>query len=275
MVINGNKMAQDILDGVRATVAELPFTPVFCDVLVGNNPVSLSYVKIKGKKAEQAGISFVLEQLPQTVSQEEVIEKITRLNKITHMCGLIVQLPLPPHINRQLVLDVINPALDVDCLGSQNTGDFYNRNFKLVPPTAAAIMEIVDGLPEQYHKGKFVVIGNGQLVGRPVSELLRARGVDVVIANSSTIDLPALCREADVLITATGQASLVTKGFIKPGAAVIDAGTAEMDGGIVGDVEYQGVSEAAGYITPVPGGVGPITVAMLLKNVVTVARSLQ
>lgn len=274
-ILDGRKIANNILESLKAEIAKLQFQPLFCDVLVGNDPVSLSYVKIKGRTAESIGLKFLLEQLPEDILQEELIKKVVYLNAQKNLCGLIVQLPLPAHISRADVLDVISPNLDVDCLGTKNSQNFYDGKVSLMPPTAAAVMSLVDELPDNLKGGKFVMVGQGQLVGKPVSHILRQKKYEVTVADKFTTNLSELCRTADVLISATGRANLITKDFIKSGAAIIDAGTAEMDGGIVGDVDFESVKDIAGYITPVPGGVGPITVAMLLKNVVEVAKSLK
>ncbi len=269
MIIDGKKIAEEIIFKIKQDVAKLKFKPVFCDVLVGNDPVSLSYVKIKGRTAKKAGFKFLLEHLPENTTQIELSKKIEELNSFPNMCGLIIQLPLPPHINRQEALDKIDPKLDVDCLGSKSSLTGFSN---LLPPTAAAVMEIIDSLPKTYLEGQFVIVGQGQLVGKPVTQLLKNRGLKVMVANSKTENLQEVCKSGDVLITATGRPGLFTKDFIKNGAAVIDAGTAEMDGGIVGDIDFESAKDVALYITPVPGGVGPITVARLLKNVYLVAE---
>jgi methylenetetrahydrofolate dehydrogenase (NADP+)/methenyltetrahydrofolate cyclohydrolase len=272
MVIDGRHISANILHKLKKEVAGLPFKPVFCDVLVGDNPVSASYVKIKEKRAESIGLSFRLEQVPENTSESALVEKILELNKTKNMCGLIVQLPLPSHMDRQVILDAIDSRLDVDCLGSVNAEKFYAGHPGLVPPTAGAVMALVDELPESVKSGNFVVVGQGQLVGKPVAYLLRQRGIRCVVTDRTTVDLANVTRTADVLICATGQGGLITENFVKPGCAIIDAGTAEMDGGIVGDVDFESVKNIAGFITPVPGGVGPVTVSMLLYNVVEVAR---
>ncbi len=265
VLLDGRKIANDILVQLKTENSQLPFQPVFCDVLVGDNPVSLSYVKIKGRTAEAVGLKFIMQQLPENIPQADLINKISELNQIENMCGLIVQLPLPPHLNRQAVLDAIDPRLDVDCLGKRGYAP-------LIPPTAAAVMSLVGELPDNLKSGHFVIVGQGQLVGKPVSFLLKQRNYKVIVADRATPNLSTLTKTADVLISGTGQANLITADFVKPGAAVIDAGTAEMDGGIVGDVDFESLKNIAGYVSPVPGGVGPLTVAMLLKNVVEVAK---
>ena len=272
MLLDGKKIAEHILDQLKIDVAALPMQPIFCDILVGNDPVSLSYVKIKGKTAESCGITFLLVQLPEDILQSQLEEKIRELQSTPSLCGLILQLPLPNHLDRQQALNAIGPELDVDCLGSQNSDLLYAGKAALIPPTAAAILKMVEALPQSQQSGKFVVVGQGQLVGKPITALLRQQGKDVAVTDKTTQNLPEITKTADVLICGTGQAGLIDQSFVKSGAAVIDAGTAEIDGGIVGDVNFESVREIAGFLTPVPGGVGPITVSMLLYNVVAVAK---
>ena len=188
------------------------------------------------------------------------------------MCGLIVQLPLPEHLDRQAVLDAIDPKIDVDCTGKINTDLFYHGKAYVEFPTAAAVMEILDNSNDNLAGKKCLVIGYGQLVGRPVSFLLEQRGLKVDVARSKTENILELMKEADVIVSAVGKPKLVAGDKIKPGCIVIDAGTAESDGGIVGDVDFETVKDVAGFVSPVPGGVGPVTVAKLLFNVLKVAK---
>ncbi len=272
VILDGKFIASRILKHLKAETAQLQFQPLFCDILVGSDPVSLSYVKIKGRTAESAGLKFLLDQLPENISQQDLIKRIMELNQLPDLRGLIVQLPLPAHLDRQVILNSINPHWDVDCLGETNAQNFYNGSIKIVPPTAGAVMTIIDTLPEKFHSGNFVIVGQGQLVGKPLAMLLRRRNYKLTVADSKTENLSALTKTADVLISGTGHANLITAAHVKPGAAIIDAGTAEMDGGIVGDVDYEAVKDIAAFITPVPGGVGPVTVAKLLSNVVEAAK---
>lgn len=273
-LIDGRRIAASVTARVREQILSLPFTPLFCDLMLGSDPVQLSYVKLKGLTAQRLGLSFRLEQLPASSSQDEVVQTISRLNRLPNLSGLIVQLPLPGGLNRRQVLDAVDPRVDVDCLGSRASAEFYaGRSGAIVPPTAAAVLEVLDSLGLSLGMLRFAVVGQGELVGRPVSFLLERRGYQTMRADRSTEDLAALTRSADVVISATGQPGTITGAHIKPGAVVIDAGTAESGGGIVGDVDQRAVAPLASRLSPVPGGVGPVTVAMLLKNVVAVARS--
>jgi methylenetetrahydrofolate dehydrogenase (NADP+)/methenyltetrahydrofolate cyclohydrolase len=273
MIIDGRKIAAQIKERLKAEVAALSFQPVFCDILVGDNAVSAQYVAMKGKAAQEVGIRFERADLPGGATTEQVIETIERLNREPHMSGLIVQLPLPSHIDRKKVLDAIDPRIDVDSTGEANTTLFYDGKGALVFPTAAAVMELLDSTGVNLTGKNILMVGQGALVGRPVTFLLRQRGLNVTTADIDTKDVPGLIRQADVVISATGQGKMIKGDMIKPGAIIIDAGTSESDSGIVGDVDFDSVAPVASFLSPVPGGVGPVTVAKLLENVVKVARN--
>ncbi len=274
-IIDGRKLNKEILAQVKDEVATLPFIPIFCDVLVGGDPASKQYVQMKAKTAESIGIKFHNANFPGTITTEELIKEIKVLNMIEHMCGIIVQLPLPAHIDRQAVLDAIDPTLDVDCLGSVASEKFYNNENKIGFPTALACMAALDTLNLNLSEKNIVVLGQGLLVGKPVAALLHFRGLQPTLVTRQTENKEELIKNADVLICGTGQGKYITGEMIKPGAVLIDAGTSESNGGIVGDVDLDSVKEVAGFVSPVPGGVGPVTVAMLLKNVLQVAKNLK
>jgi methylenetetrahydrofolate dehydrogenase (NADP+)/methenyltetrahydrofolate cyclohydrolase len=271
-IIDGKKISERILTELKTEVSKIPFKPLFCDVLVGNDPVSLSYVKIKGRCAEKIGISFKLVRFPENIAEEELIGEIKNLNQMENICGLIVQLPLPADLDKRAILDAIDPVIDVDCMGTVNSQKFYAGDLRLPPPTAAAIMIILDSINADLTNKNILVIGQGKLVGKPVSFLLEKRGLKINVADKYTKDIPTLIGAADILITAAGKAGLIRGAMIKPGSIVIDAGTSESNGGIVGDVDFKSVSAKAAYVSPVPGGVGPVTVSMLLKNVLYSAK---
>ncbi len=271
MVIDGREIAKGILDEVKSAVSGLHFKPVFCDILVGSDPVSQSYVNIKAKTAEKCGMDFYPAQFPESISQEDLIKEVVRLNSVKNICGLIVQLPLPEHLSKEAVLEAINPEIDVDCIGEKNLQKFYSGNPKFIPPTAGSILQVLEKNPQGIEGKKILVIGQGFLVGKPVSYLLKAKGLDVSTADKDVKDLGALARQADIIISGTGSPKLIKAEMIKPGSVVIDAGTAESSGQIMGDVDFESVKDVAFAVTPVPGGIGPITVAMLLKNILQVA----
>jgi len=271
-LLDGRKIAEQILEQVKLEVSKLSFQPVFCDVLAGEDPASKQYVRMKAKAAERVGIRFREANYPSTIATHNLTAEIKKIGQEPNICGMIVQLPLPPSLDRQMVLDAIDPNIDVDCTGKVNTELFYSGQADVEFPTAAAVLVILDSLKQNLAGLNILVIGQGQLVGRPVAYLLKKRGLNVNVADKFTTDIDSLIKTADVIITATGKAKLITGEKIKPGAIIIDAGSSELDGGIVGDVDFDSVSNVAGFVSPVPGGVGPVTVAMLLNNVLKVAK---
>lgn len=273
MTIDGREISAKILAELKSEVSRLPFVPVFCDCLVGDDPASRQYVAMKARAAEKIGMKFREANFKANVSAQEIISQIKNISQEPNMCGLIVQLPLPKNMPRQEILDAVDPEVDVDCTGYKNLEDFYKGKIFFVPPTAAAIIAMLDSLGNELSAKNFLVMGQGELVGKPVTFLLKEKGYNVNIADINTKNTDELLNAADVVISATGKGGLITGQKIKPGAIVIDAGTSESNGGIVGDADFQSVSQVASYISPVPGGVGPVTVAMLLKNVVKAAKN--
>lgn len=274
-IIDGKKLSKEILVKVKIEVARLPFQPVFCDVLVGGDPASVQYVKMKGRKAEAVGIYFHNANFPLDITTEKLVKEIKALNKIKDMCGIIVQLPLPSHLDRQTILDAIDPHLDVDCLGTSASLKFYN-NYEgkddLGFPTALACMALLDSVGLDLRTKNIVALGQGELVGKPVTALLRYRGLNPVVITRSTENKEELIKKADVIISGIGHGRHITGDMIKQGVILIDAGTSESNNAIVGDVDLESVRNVASYVSPVPGGVGPMTVAMLLSNVLKVAK---
>jgi methylenetetrahydrofolate dehydrogenase (NADP+) / methenyltetrahydrofolate cyclohydrolase len=273
--INGNEIAQKILSQLALEVRRFAFAPVFVDVLIGEDTVAASYVKIKSKRAEEIGIKFELVQLASNTTTEEVVTRLKNLQRDPYLSGLIVQLPLPSQLDRKTILDAIDPRVDVDCLGDENNQKFYENKSSITPPTAGAVAEILDHLKLNLDSLNFLVIGQGELVGKPVTHLLKSRGYKVETADASTANLKELSLNADIIISAVGQPKLVSGEMIKSGAILIDCGTSESAGSIVGDVDTDSVSLKARYLAPVPGGVGPVTVAKLLSNIVEVAKDLE
>ena len=280
-IIDGKKLSEQVLAKVKNEVATLSFQPVFCDVLVGNDPASVQYVKMKMFMAEKIGIHFHNATFHASINTNDLIKEIKILNKLPNMCGIIIQLPLSEHINRQMVLDSIDPKLDVDCLGSIASEKFYNNENAIGYPTALACMAILDSLDLDNNPStllrtrKIVVLGQGILVGKPVTALLKFRGLNPIVITSKTGNKEEFIKQADIVISGIGKGKYITGNMIKKGAVLIDAGTSESEGGIVGDIDLESVKDFAGYVSPVPGGVGPVTVAMLLNNVLTVAKNLK
>ncbi len=274
-IIDGRKISKDILEKVKTEVEKLSFTPVFCDVLVGGDPVSKQYVDLKARMAERAGMSFYDAKFPENISTEELVHEIQELNRIKNMCGIIVQLPLPKHLDTKVILDSIDPKLDVDCLGEKTNEEFKNGIGFLIPPTASACLALLDSATVDLTLKKIVVFGNGELVGKPVTVLLKQKGFTPIVLDSKSTDIEVALKNADVIISGIGQGSFIKGEMVQENVIIIDAGTSESGAGIVGDVDFDSVKDRAGCISPVPGGVGPVTVAMLFKNVLAVAKHIQ
>ena len=272
ILIDGKKLSQEILTQTKTEIEKLSFQPVFCDILVGDNKVSLQYVNMKAQKATSVGILFHRANFPESINTEELVKEIKNLNQIPNMCGIILQLPLPSHIDAQTALDAVDPKLDVDCLGSIRGEKFYSGDTEIGFPTALACMELLNSLNLDLKDKKIVVLGQGNLVGRPVTTLFNFLKIFPTVIRSQTEGKEVLIKEADIIISGIGKGKYITGDMIKKGAILIDAGTSESGSGIVGDVDLESVKDVASYVSPVPGGVGPMTVAMLLKNVLTVAK---
>ena len=278
-IIDGKKLREKILTKIKKEVASLSFQPVFCDVLVGGDSSSVQYVRMKMKTAESVGIKFHNASFPAAITTEELVEEIKKINKIENMCGIIVQLPLPPSLDRRTVLDAIDSHLDVDCLGNVASTEFYDGKTSLGFPTALACMalldSVVDSLNLNLKEKNIVVLGRGELVGKPVTALLHFRGLSPSVISSQTENKETLIKNADIIISGIGHGKYITGDMIKKGVILIDAGTSESSGAIVGDVDLESVKDVASFVSPVPGGVGPVTVAMLLNNVLNVAKNLK
>ncbi len=271
-LIDGKKISKEILDTVAADVAVLPFQPVFCDVLVGDDKPSVQYVGMKAKAATSVGMLFHAANFPVSITTEKLVEEIKKISEIPNMCGIILQLPLPAHIDLQTALDAVPAELDVDCLSTVSSKNFYEGKGAIAFPTALACMSALDSIKVDLSNKNIVVLGQGKLVGLPVTSLLKSRGLSPTPATNTTPNKEQIVKNADILISAIGQGKYITRDMLKEGVILIDAGTSEVGGGIVGDVDFDSVKDKASYIAPVPGGVGPITVAMLLRNVLDVAK---
>ncbi len=273
-IIDGKKIRDEILHKVKNEVANLEFQPIFCDVLVGDNPTSEQYVKMKARYAESVGIKFHSVRFVESATTNDLIEEIRKINNMKDMCGLIVQLPLPKNFNEQEILNTVSTDIDVDCLNEKTSELFYRGEGEIKFPTALACMHILDSLNIEMTGKNILVIGQGVLVGRPVTYLLEERGfkVDVLISSTEENVKRELIKNADIIVSAAGQEKIIKGDMIKPGVIIIDAGTSESGGGIVGDVDIESIVDIECTVSPVPGGVGPVTVAMLLNNVLQVAK---
>ncbi|EAE2396728.1 bifunctional methylenetetrahydrofolate dehydrogenase/methenyltetrahydrofolate cyclohydrolase FolD [Listeria monocytogenes] len=275
-IIDGKKLAKEIQEKVTREVAELVKEgkkPGLAVVLVGDNQASRTYVRNKQKRTEEAGMKSVLIELPENVTEEKLLSVVEELNEDKTIHGILVQLPLPEHISEEKVIDTISYDKDVDGFHPVNVGNLFIGKDSFVPCTPAGIIELIKSTGTQIEGKRAVVIGRSNIVGKPVAQLLLNENATVTIAHSRTKDLPRVAKEADILVVATGLAKFVKKDYIKPGAIVIDVGMdRDENNKLCGDVDFDDVVEEAGFITPVPGGVGPMTITMLLANTLKAAK---
>ena len=271
-IIDGKAVAAALRAEVAARVAGLSFQPGLTVVLVGDDPASAVYVRSKDRAAREAGIAAHTIRLPAETTEAALLAEVRRLNDDPTVDGILVQLPLPAHIRAQAVIEAIDPAKDVDGFHPLNTGHLADGRPTLVPCTPAGVMKLLSHADISLSGARALVIGRSTIVGRPVAALLLGANATVTIAHSRTRDLPAECRRADVVIAAIGQPEFVQGDWIAPGATVIDVGINRLpDGRLVGDAAYEACAARAGAITPVPGGVGPMTIACLMENTVKAA----
>jgi methylenetetrahydrofolate dehydrogenase (NADP+) / methenyltetrahydrofolate cyclohydrolase len=293
ILIDGKAAATAIENEVREAAASLPYAPGLVAVRVGNDPASEIYVRNKAKKARELGIVGTELIFPSDLTEEALLAEVRRLNADDAVDGILVQLPLPRHVDARRVIDTIDPAKDVDGFHPINVGLLHLGRKCLVPCTPAGVMHLIDSTGVALEGASAVVIGRSDIVGKPMSALLLRRNATVTICHSRTRDLGAVVRHADVVVAAVGRPFTVTGEMVKPGAVVIDVGMNRLDSSwasrlandehksrtlakhgsvLVGDVDFAAVREVAGFITPVPGGVGPMTIAMLMRNTLDAAR---
>ncbi len=273
MIIDGRAVATRLRGELAAEITSLPFRPGLAVVLVGDDPASAVYVRNKDKAALGVGIAARTIRLPGPTTQAELLAVVGELNADPAIDGILVQLPVPPQISAIAVIEAIDPAKDVDGLHPMNAGRLAAGTPVMVPCTPLGVMRLLADVGARLSGARAVVIGRSGLVGRPMASLLTAADATVVVAHSRTVDLAGECRRADVLVSAMGKPGFVRGDWIKPGAIVIDVGTTRLaDGGLGGDVAFDEAVTVAGAITPVPGGVGPMTIACLLENTLIAAR---
>ena len=271
-LIDGKAVAATLRAEVAEKVRAAGFTPGLAVVLVGEDPASSVYVRTKDRAAREAGIDARTIRLPADTSQTDLLGVIRTLNTDPAIDGILVQLPLPNGIDARAVIEAIDPAKDVDGFHPVNVGHLANGHPALVPCTPLGVMKLLRSAGIETRGARAVVLGRSAIVGRPMAALLLTADATVTIAHSRTRDLPAECRGADILIAAVGRPEMVRGDWIKPGAAVIDVGINRLpDGRLTGDAAFASCAGVAGAITPVPGGVGPMTVACLLENTLTAA----
>ena len=276
-LLDGKSLAAQVLSTLKSEVAALAqrgIRPGLAVVLAGDNPASRVYVRNKVRACEETGVRSELYELPASVSEAALVDRVLALNDDADVHGILVQLPLPKQVAAHKVLEAISPAKDVDGFHEANLGALLAGAPRMVPCTPAGVMRLLEHGGVPLAGAQAVVIGRSNIVGKPLALLLLQQDASVTICHSKSRDLAAIARSADVLVAAVGRPKLVTGDMVKPGACVIDVGVNRLaDGSLAGDVDFAAAAAVAGAITPVPGGVGPMTIAMLLENCVRAARA--
>ncbi|MCD7879841.1 MAG: bifunctional 5,10-methylenetetrahydrofolate dehydrogenase/5,10-methenyltetrahydrofolate cyclohydrolase [Candidatus Gastranaerophilales bacterium] len=267
IILDGKKLSEKIIENLKEKTSVLIKKPKLAVLLAGNNPASQIYVRNKQKKAEYAGFESILIPLPENATEENILEHIYILNEDSSINAILIQLPLPNHINKQKILEAIEPIKDVDGFTSYNFGRLA-LGYKpyAVPCTPKGIIRLLDEYNISLEGKKVLVIGRSNIVGKPVSILCQKKNATVIMANSYTKNLKDISNNSEIIISAAGSSKFLTPEYIPHGAVVIDVGINRTDCGLTGDVDFAGVINKTSYITPVPGGVGPMTIAMLLEN---------
>lgn len=277
-IINGKQISEEIREGIALEVQQLSkqgVRPGLAVVLVGDDPASHVYVRNKEKACHDLGFYSEVHRLPADSSQEEVLALVDKLNKQSSIHGILVQLPLPGHIQEKAVIDAIAVEKDVDGFHPVNVGNLVIGDDSLLPCTPAGVIELIKRTGVEISGKHAVVIGRSNIVGKPVSLLLQRENATVTMCHSRTSNMPEVAKQADILVVAIGRANMIDASYVKPGAVVIDVGMNRLENGkLAGDVDFASVKEISGPITPVPGGVGPMTITMLMKNTLLAAKRL-
>jgi methylenetetrahydrofolate dehydrogenase (NADP+)/methenyltetrahydrofolate cyclohydrolase len=282
-ILDGKKLAKELRSELAEEVIEFiqnnAVVPCLAAVLVGDDPASEVYVRNKRVACEAAGIESQLHRLGAGASLDELLQLVAKLNKDHDVHGILVQSPLPPQIEPARVVQAVNPAKDVDAFHPENVGRLVQGRPRFLPCTPHGIQQLLMRSGIEIAGRHVVIVGRSDIVGKPLAIMLSQKGkggdATVTVCHSRTPDLPSITRQADILVVAIGRAKLVTADMVKPGATVVDVGINRTEDGLVGDVDFDAVREVAGAITPVPGGVGPLTIAMLLRNTLQAAESLE
>lgn len=275
-IIDGKSIAKELRESLAPRVAALKeqgITPGLTVIVVGDDPASAIYVRNKERACVKLGMNSQVLRFPTETTQEEILNTVRLLNQDDSVHGILVQLPLPPHIDEQAVLRAIDPDKDVDGFHAMNAGRLMNGEPGFVACTPKGVMRLLEVSGVELDGKNAVVVGRSNIVGKPMALLLLQKNCTVTIAHSHTKDLAAVTRSADILVVAVGRAGFITGDMIKPGAAVMDVGINRVDGKVVGDVDFESAKEIASCITPVPGGVGAMTIAMLMENTVEAAEN--
>ena len=274
-IIDGKKTSQKLREEIARKTAllveEKGVRPGLAVILVGQDPASQIYVRNKKKACEEVGFLSREYKLPEETTEEELLSLIDRLNEDEEIHGILVQLPVPKHLDDKKIIARIDPKKDVDAFSYENVGRIMTGEFDFVPCTPAGIMELLAEYGIDPAGKRAVVIGRSNIVGKPMAMLLLHKNATVTICHSRTVALSEICQQADILVAAVGKARFVTEDMVKEGAVVIDVGMNRDESGLCGDVDFAAVEKKASYITPVPGGVGPMTITLLLKNTLTAA----
>ena len=270
-LLNGNRLAKRIRSQIRRKLKKLTFTPGLAVVQVGDDPASTLYIKHKQRDCEKVHFHSEVHRLPANIRQDALIEQVEMLNERTNIHGMLVQMPLPAGIDKETVIDKINPHKDADGLNPVNLGNLLINREGVTPCTPTGIIRLIELTGEDIEGKHAVCIGRSPLVGKSVGLMLLNRNATVTYCHSRTVDLKAHTQKADILVAAIGKPAFITADMVKPGATVIDVGINHVNGRAVGDVKFEEVKNVAGFITPVPGGVGPMTRAMLLENTLKLA----
>lgn len=265
-LLDGKTLANDILDKLSLKVKQLDTAPNLVVIQVGNDPASSVYVRNKERTAERVGINSETVKLSKHITQDELLGIIDKYNHFTDVNGILVQLPLPKHIDEQTILEAISPMKDVDGFHPLNVGKLNIGQKQMIPSTPAGIMELLKANHIELEGKHVVIVGRSNIVGKPLAHLLLEANATVTIAHSKTKDLKHLTKQADILVVAVGQPELITEDYVKDGTVVIDVGINRTESGLKGDVDFNNVKSKVAAITPVPGGVGPMTIAMLMNQ---------
>lgn len=275
-IIDGKAVSAQVKEDIRCEVEELKAKGVeigLAVVIVGDDPASQVYVKNKEKACEAVGFNSYKYALPAETTEEELLALVDKLNKDDRVDGILVQLPLPKHLDDKIIINNIRPDKDVDAFHPVNVGKIMIGDYSFLPCTPAGVMELIRSTGTEVAGKECVVIGRSNIVGKPQAMLLLHENGTVTVTHSKTKDLKEVCSRADILVAAVGRAKMVTADYVKEGAVVIDVGmNRDEEGKLCGDVDFEDCKEKAGYITPVPGGVGPMTIAMLMKNTLTAGK---
>jgi len=272
MIIDGKKLAQEIIEELKKEREKITKKIRLAVILVGNNPASLSYIKQKEKVAKEIGIDTRIYQYVDSIKTKELRKKVGEICRVTYNRGVIVQLPLPSSINAQVVLNGILPEKDPDILCEKNLGTFYTERLKILPPVLASIKFLLEKYKIDIEGKNVLIIGRGRLVGKPASLWFINQRATVITANSKTKDLKELIGKSDIIISSAGKHGLITGDLIKKGVVIFDAAVVSEDGKLKGDCDFDSVKDKAKFITPVPGGIGPLCVAFLFKNLLELVK---